>query len=303
MSVPSYDKIMYPLLKLIEDKQEHTVKELLPELSAYFALSEADLTLTLPSNKIPMFYHRAQWAKTYLSKAKLIDVTRRGYFRITDRGIKTLKEQKGYISKDYLMKFPEFAEFVSPSKKNDVQEIAEDDTSFTPSEQFQSAYKDLRNTLISDLQEQISKCTPSFFEQLVVDVLLGLGYGGSVEDAGRAIGRSGDEGIDGIIKEDILGLDEIYIQAKKWEGKVGRPEIQKFAGALLGKKAHKGVFITTSEFSAEAVRYAENLERKVVLIDGRKLAELMVKHNIGVSVKDTYEIKEIDTDYFNENML
>lgn len=124
-----------------------------------------------------------------------------------------------------------------------------------------------------------------------------------MEDAGRAIGRSGDEGIDGIIKEDILGLDEIYIQAKKWEGKVGRPEIQKFAGALLGKKAHKGVFITTSEFSAEAVRYAENLERKVVLIDGRKLAELMVKHNIGVSVKDTYEIKEIDTDYFNENML
>lgn len=302
MSVPSYDEIIYPMLKLAEDGNEYYINDEISIIADFMDLSK-DVRNIMHNQKQTKFTYRAAWAKTYLTKSKLLDMTGRGRYKITDRGKHVLTQGIKKIDKDFLMQFPEFVEFAAPNRKNNNTETDEDLSSqskMAPIEQLENAYTTINNTLVSDLQDQISSCSPAFFEQLVVDVLVGIGYGGSIEDAGQAIGRSVDEGIDGVTKEDVLGMEEIYIQAKRWEAKIGRPEIQKFAGALLGKKARKGVFITTSDFTDNATEYAEKLEHKVVLINGRKLAELMVKYCIGVSTKDAYEIKEIDSDYFVE---
>jgi len=228
----------------------------------------------------------------------------RGVSTITEQGLKVLQEKPSKINVKYLKRFPELLEFIKPSKKivhlkdEDIESILEKKT---PEDLLEIGYEKLQEKLLSDLLEKIKQCSPEFFERLVVELLVGMGYGGSFEDAGKAIGKSGDEGIDGIIKEDKLGLDVIYVQAKKWStNPIGSPEIQKFAGALLGKKAKKGVFITTSKFTEGAIKYAKNVENKIILIDGEQLTKDMVENGIGVSETASYKINKLDLDYFVE---
>lgn len=299
MAIPDYQTVMKPLLHLAEDGAEHSFRSSVDTLAGHFALSEEERRELLPSGS-PTFNSRVSWASTYLRKAKLLESTRRGYFRITPRGEYALKESHAIHAK-YLERFPEFVAFQSRETRNQATPVRlDEDDSATPEEAIENAYQALRNQLIDELLEQVMNCSPIFFERLVVDLLVEMGYGGTRKDAGRAIGRSGDEGIDGIISEDRLGLDVIYIQAKKWEGTVGRPEIQKFVGALQGQRARKGIFITTSNFSAEATRYVVMIENKVILIDGQTLAGFMIDHGVGVSPLAAYEIKRVDSDYFIE---
>ncbi len=292
---------MLPLLEITKDKKEHSIREVIEQLSQAFKLTEKEKTKFLPSGKEPIFYNRSRWARTYLTKAGLLDHTRRGYFRITDKGLEVLENPPEIIDNEYLSQFPEFAEFTSGKKTdaNEQKEINDLDTK-NPEEMLELAYQKLREELTENLLKTIKTCSPSFFEKLVVDLLLNMGYGGTRKDAGKAIGKSGDEGIDGIIKEDRFGLDIIYIQAKRWEAVVGRPEIQKFAGALQGQRARKGIFITTSSFSREAQDYVDNIDSKIILIDGEYLAQLMIDHNVGVHTSSKYEVKNIDSDYFIE---
>jgi restriction system protein len=233
----------------------------------------------------------------------LIESTRRGYFKITQRGIDVLSRNPTGINTKFLEQFPEYAEFKKvkkelPRKESDRTKY--EATPQTPEEILGAAYEELNLNLKQELLENIKSASPDFFEDLVVDLLVKMGYGGSRSDAGQSVGGIGDEGIDGIIKEDKLGLDAIYIQAKRWESTVGRPEVQKFAGALQGQRAKKGILITTSTFTKEAVQYASSIESKIVLIDGEKLAQLMIEHNVGVSTTASYEVKQIDTDYFEK---
>lgn len=300
MGVPDYQSIMLPLLKLTSDCEEHSLHELIEELSENFNLSDEDMKEFLPSGKQPVFDNRVGWARTYLKKAGLIEYKRRGYSNITERGLTVLKQKPEKITTKFLKQYPEFMEFHSKTnKKLDTKENYTEDSK-TPIEILEDEYKTLNENLANDLIDQIKSCSPSFFENLVVDLLLKMGYGGSRADAGKAIGKTNDNGIDGIIKEDKLGLDVIYIQAKRWENTVGRPEIQKFAGALLGQQAKKGIFITTSDYSRNAREYVSNLDSKVILIDGEELTKLMIEHNVGVSTVNSYEIKRIDSDYFIE---
>lgn len=300
VGVPDYQSIMLPLLKLTSDCEEHSLHELIEELSENFNLSDEDMKEFLPSGKQPVFDNRVGWARTYLKKAGLIEYKRRGYSNITERGLTVLKQKPEKITTKFLKQYPEFMEFHSKTnKKLDTKENYTEDSK-TPIEILEDEYKTLNENLANDLIDQIKSCSPSFFENLVVDLLLKMGYGGSRADAGKAIGKTNDNGIDGIIKEDKLGLDVIYIQAKRWENTVGRPEIQKFAGALLGQQAKKGIFITTSDYSRNAREYVSNLDSKVILIDGEELTKLMIEHNVGVSTVNSYEIKRIDSDYFIE---
>lgn len=299
--IPDYQTIMLPLLKYAGDKKEHYIREAIEQLADEFKLTEEERKELLPSGQQAIFDNRTGWAKTYLKKAGLLESTKRGYFRITDRGIKILEGQPAEINSKSLEQYQEFIEFkkVSKTDKEKLEKIKlQKYEENTPEGLIGIGYQKLQSNLISDLIDEIKKCSPSFFERLVVELLVKMGYGGSREDAGRAIGKSGDEGIDGIIKEDRLGLDIVYIQAKKWENPVGRPEIQKFAGALQGQRARKGIFITTSTFSEKAVEYVSRIEIKIVLIDGKQLAKLMSEHDIGVSKSASYEIKKIDSDYF-----
>jgi restriction system protein len=303
MAIPDYQAIMLPLLKFAGDKKEHSTQETIDALSEEFGLTEEEKKELLPSGKQAVFPNRVGWAKTYLTKAGLLKSNRRSYYEITERGLETLRENLPSIDVTYLEQYPEFRRFRSASKKK------EDDTKTpeindrmqrTPVEILEGVYQELTQNLAQDLINKVMQCSPTYFERLVVDLLLKMGYGGSRKDAGEAIGKSKDEGIDGIIKEDRLGLDIIYIQAKRWQNCVGRPEIQKFAGALLGKHAKKGIFITTSTFTDEAREYAASIESKLVLIDGEELGRLMIDYNIGVSTDIVYEIKRIDSDYFEE---
>jgi len=242
------------------------------------------------------------WAKAYLSKALLLESPRRGIFRISERGKEVLAGKPQSLRVKELKQFPEFASFHQAGNKQGEQaDISrEEERTATPEEIFEKAYQELRGSLADELLAQIKINSPEFFENLVVKLLVRMGYGGSIKDAGQALGRCGDEGIDGIIKEDKLGLDVIYIQAKRWQGSVGRPEIQKFVGALHGQRAKKGVFITTGAFTKDAEQYVSTIDPKVVLIDGNRLVELMIDYNLGVSAVDTYEIKKIDSDFFLE---
>jgi restriction system protein len=306
MAIPDFQSIFLPLLKYSGDGKDHTNKESVGALAEIFKLTEEEHTKLLPSGKQPTFMNRVLWAKTYLSKAGLLSSPSRGVFKITERGREVLASPPEKLNVKYLKKYEEFTEFhtYNPKSKigertngNDNQLEVEDKT---PEELLSIGYNDIRRTLISDLLESIKQMSPSFFESLVVDLLLKMGYGGASDQSGFVVGKSGDEGIDGIISEDKLGLDIIYIQAKRWEGKVGRPEIQKFVGALQGKRAKKGVFITASNFSSEAQEYVNQVDTRVILIDGHHLANLMIDHNVGVSLKESYEVKKIDSDYFIE---
>jgi restriction system protein len=303
MTIPDYQSVMLPLLRLAADGGEHSVREAIERLADHFKLSEDERRELLPSGGQATFDNRVGWARTYMKKAGLLESPRRGYFKITDRGLGALKTNPEAINVKFLEQYPEFLEF--KARSNTKSTTPEIDTTVpteerTPREVIEDAYVTIRSGLVSDLLEQIMQGSPSFFERLVVDLLVQMGYGGTRRDAGEAVGGSGDEGIDGIIKEDRLGLEVVYIQAKRWSNIVGRPEIQRFVGALHGQNARKGVFITTSDFSSGAVEYAKGLQDKVVLIDGEMFANLMIDHGVGVSLEEAYEIKRVDSDYFNE---
>ncbi|MBA7493081.1 Mrr restriction system protein [subsurface metagenome] len=301
--IPDYQTIMLPLLKYAEDNKEHHVRDAIEVLANEFNLSEEERKELLLSGQQAIFDNRVGWAKTYLKKAGLLESTRRGYFKITDRGLKVLDDNPKNINVNYLKQYPEFIEFIRPSKsiRDEVEdlEIKEYEKN-TPEELMEIGYQKLRKGLASELLDHIKKCSPNFFERIVVELLVKMGYGGSREDAGKAIGRSGDEGIDGIIKEDKLGLDIVYIQAKKWESPVSRSEIQKFVGALQGQRARRGVFITTSSFSKNAIDYVSKIDSKIILIDGEQLAKLMIENDVGVSEIASYQIKKVNSDYFIE---
>jgi restriction system protein len=302
MAIPDYQTIMLPLLRFVGDGQVHSKHEAVEYLANWFELNEEERKELLPSGKQGIFDNRVAWASTYMKQAKLLESPKRGLFVITERGKQVLFEKPKKIDVKYLERFPEFIEFRQRGKEREKKEVKPKGTGVetNPEEALETAYQELKENLASELLENIKKCPPDFFERLVVDVLTKMGYGGSRKEAGQAIGRTGDEGIDGIIKEDKLGLDIIYIQAKRWENTVGRPEIQKFAGALQGQRARKGIFITTSNFSRDALDYVNNIESRIILIDGQRLAELMIEHRVGVSPVASYEMNKIDTDYFIE---
>lgn len=258
----------------------------------------------MPSGTQAVFNNRVGWARSYLKQAALLSSTKRGYFKITEQGLNLLAEKPEKINSALLERYAEFQEF--RNRKKDQSKIPEETGTSqipeneTPEDSLATAYKLLRKNLEDEILASVKDSSPAFFERLVVDLLVKMGYGGNRQDAGRALGKSGDGGIDGIINEDQLGLDVIYIQAKRWDGVVGRPEIQKFAGALQGQRARKGVFITTSGFTKEAMEYASLIESRIILISGEKLASLMAQHNVGVTVAGKYEVKKIDSDYFDE---
>jgi restriction system protein len=302
MTIPDYQTCMLPLLRYAANGDEHTLRDAEERLADQFKLTPAERAELLPSGQQGVFKNRLGWARTYLKKAGLLDSPKRGAFRITDRGLKTLASNPTRIDGKFLDQFPEFIEFRAISKPENgstASEIAQSKT--TPEEAIELAHQGLREQLAQELLSRILTCSPTFFEQLVVELLVKMGYGGSRRDAGERIGQTGDGGIDGIIKEDRLGLDTIFIQAKRWQGSVGRPEIQKFVGALQGQRAKKGVFITTSVYTAEAIEYASRIDTKVVLIDGKQLADLMIDFDVGVAVAASYVVKRIDSDYFEES--
>jgi restriction system protein len=301
MPIPDYQSIMLPLIRFVANGDEYHHRDVSEALAEKFGLSNDEKKALLPSGQQYVFENRVGWAITYLKKAGLLEKTKRGHFRITKRGVSALNAKPKEINVAFLKQFQEFREFQAIKRdKEGKEEQSEEKDHDTPGESIESAYQTLRRGLADDLVQLLKKASPSFFEKLVVDLLLKMGYGGSRKDAGEAIGKSGDEGIDGIIKEDKLGLDVVYIQAKRWEGAVSRPEIQKFAGALQGQKARKGIFITTSSFSKEALDYVAKIENKIVLIDGEELANLMIEYGIGVTTAARYEIRRVDQDYFLE---
>ncbi len=308
MAVPDYQSLMLPLLKIAGDGNEHSHNEAIEKLAQQFGLSENDRDELLPSGTQRKFDNRVSWARTYLQKALLLTSPGRSKFQITERGLKVLKEHPAQINVKFLKQFDEFITFHTHAGRGDksgennqtAQEILEK-TSQTPQEILETSYQSLRQTLAQELLERIKNNTPKFFESLVVDLLVAMGYGGSRKDAGQAVGQVGDGGIDGIIKEDKLGLDAIYLQAKRWEGTVGGPVVQGFVGALIGKKARKGVFITTSTFSQQARTYANGIENlKIILLDGEQLAQLMIDHDVGVTEESRYIVKKVDLDYFGD---
>lgn len=307
MSVPDFQSFMLPLLKFTADRAEHGQSDAADALAQHFKTTETDRKEMLPSGRQTRFNNRVAWAIVYLRKAKFLENTKRGRFKITDRGLEILDSNPSRIDIKYLIQHgdAEFKEFHQPSRSNGDQTESHDGTDaeiHTPREVLEAGYQEMRRDLSQELLDRIKDSPPRFFEQLVVDLLVAMGYGGSLKDAGEAVGQSGDGGVDGIIKEDKLGLDAIYLQAKRWENTVGRPVVQAFAGSLDGYRARKGVLITTSQFSPDAKDYVSRIEKKIVLIDGEELAKLMMDYGIGVATDAIYEIKRLDTDYFEEEL-
>ncbi len=301
MAMPNFQTIMLQLLSSVDDGEAHSMRDVTHKLAKEFKLTQEEVEELIPSGTQSLFYNRVAWARTYLKKAGLLSSPKRGFIEITTRGIDVLEQEPDRIDNKYLKKFPEFIEFQTSKKKVkskiDVDVVSDN----TPEEEIELAYDRVREGLAIDLLDALKSCSPQFFERLVVDLLLKMGYGGTRKDAGQAIGKSGDGGIDGIIKEDRLGLDIVYIQAKKWDSTVSRPEIQKFAGALQGQKAKKGIFITTGTFSKGASEYTTIIDSKIILLDGGELTQLMIDHDIGVSTFTVYNLKRIDSNYFSED--
>jgi len=301
--IPDFQTLMLPFMQHIADGKEHSTTETLGSLALQFKLTDEELNQYLPSGNQKTFYNRVFWTKAHLKMAGLLENTKRGHFRITDTGKQVLSTKPSVINLVFLKQIPEYVENSGKSKtdeKSNVVETDNDESSATPEEILENNYLKIRKNLALEILAKIKSNSPVFFESLVVELLVKMGYGGTIKEAGKSIGRSGDEGIDGIIKEDRLGLDIIYIQAKRWENVVGRPEIQKFVGALAGQGAKKGVFITTSRFTDEAKEYQPKNETKIVLIDGKQLADLMIDFDLAVSTTHTFIIKRIDNDYFEE---
>ena len=306
MPIPDFQSIMLPLLKILADGKVYKYREIFEALVREFQVTEAERKEMLPSGQQEIFANRVGWAKTYLKKAGLIDSPQRATFVISEKGKEILSQNPARIDAKFLRQFPEFQEFNRVNKQNETitveSNLLASDQEQNPEELLANSYQEIRQALATDLLSILRKLSPDDFEKLVVELLIKMGYGGSIRDAGKAVGKSGDQGIDGIIKEDRLGLDIIYIQAKRWadNNAVGRPEIQKFVGALAGQGAKKGIFITTSYFTQEALEYAPRNEIKIVLIDGEELGQLMIDYNLGVSTQKIYEIKRIDHDYFGD---
>jgi len=300
MAIPDFQSIMRPMLEHLSDGKIRKNRETNEFLAEHFQLSEEELSEMLPSGYARLFDNRIGWAKTHLKGAGLIESPARAKYRITQRGLDALSQTDQPINLAYLKQFDEYKDFQSGSKNEKPKEPETSTDELTPLEHIEFGYQKVREELELELIEKVKSGSPAFFERVVVELLVAMGYGGSRKDAGQTLGKSGDGGIDGVIKEDRLGLDVIYLQAKRWEGTVGRPEIQKFAGALQGQRAKKGIFLTTSGFSAEATQYASFIDSRIVLIDGETLAGLMIDAGIGVSKVATYDVKRLDSDYFEE---
>lgn len=302
MSIPDFQSVMRPVLAMVRDGAPLRLSELRERIADVFQLTEDERKERLPSGHQTVINNRVGWARTYLNKAGLLTIPSKGMVQITARGREALANGPERVTVAWLKQFPEFADFHTAKPQSvDVLGVLEVEVAeTTPDEQLAEAHQALVQSLADELLAQVRAATPGFFEQLVVDLMLAMGYGGSRKEAGEATQATNDDGIDGIIKEDKLGLDVIYLQAKRWTNTVHRPEIDKFIGALTRQRARKGVFITTSEFSAGAREAALGLDIKVVLIDGVELARLMVENNLGVSIKQVYEVKQLDSDYFAE---
>ena len=305
MGVPSYEDLMLPLMRSLADGKEHAVRDLREAIATSLALAEADRRERLPSGKQAVFDNRLGWAKTYLAKAGLVRSVRRGVYQLTTDGEALLKTNPAEISNEILTKYSSFQSFIdgdAEARTADVPAPAPGivASKTTPQEQLEAAYRQLRRETEQEVLDLVLKSPPAFFEGLVVDLLVRMGYGGTVEDAGKALGRTGDGGIDGLIKEDVLGLDAVYIQAKRWQGNVGRPEVQSFAGSLEGERARKGVLITTGGFTKDAVEYVKRIDKRIVLIDGQQLAALMFENSVGVASVASFDVKRVDSDYFEE---
>jgi len=301
--LPDYQFFMLPILEYLSDGQDRSMKDIRDHLAAGYAISTELREAFLPSGTQRIFDSRVAWAKTYITQAGLVESPKRGVVHITARGKDLLLQHPQHVDLALLERFPEFIAFRNKARKTDETIVPAESSSVstaTPEEQLDTAFQTIRIDLVSELLDRLKTCDPTFFERLVVELLLKMGYGKNLAEAGKAIGRSGDEGIDGVISEDKLGLDSVYLQAKRWAGSVGRPEIHKFVGALHGKGARKGVFLTTGTFTAEAKEYAARLlDLRVVLIDGPALADYMIDYGLGVTTRTVYEIKRIDSDWFD----
>jgi restriction system protein len=303
MAVPDFQTLMLPLLELAGDGNEHAMSEAVEYIAKRFTLSDKERNELLPSGQQRRLDNRVGWTRTHLTKAGLLETTKTSHFRITATGQRVLTQKPQKIDMLFLDQFPGHLEFRKGNSKGKatISPIVSDLSQQPPKEIIESAYQRLQEELAQQLLDVIKKQSPIFFERLVIDLLLAMGYGGSREDAGQRIGGSGDGGVDGIIREDRLGLETIYVQAKRWDdGTVGSPEVQKFVGALTKRNAKKGVFITTSTFTADARNFVENLQYNVALIDGRELAQLLIEHNVGVTGDVKYEVKKINSDYFTD---
>ena len=310
MALPTYDQLMFPLMKLLsEQKQGMKLSDAARVLSERSGLSSEELSLRLSSGTKTVFYDRVGWAKTYLVKAGLISQPKRGFCELSEIGHQLDLSKLTSITIEYLMQYESFSNYkLGISKENqkiqykvdkEISHIHKLEETRTPDEIITETTELLKSNLKSDLLQMVKDKSPAFFERLVVDLLVAMGYGGSHQDAAQAIGKTNDGGIDGVISEDRLGLDKIYIQAKRWENTVGRPDIQQFKGALADQVAKKGVFITTSNFSKEAIESAK--KSGIVLIDGDKLTSLMIEFGLGVQVERSFHIYKIDQDRFDED--
>lgn len=298
MSIPDFQTIMLPLLQALGDGQLHRMPDLTERLASHFTLTEDERRQLLPSGQQGVFHNRVGWAKTHMKMAGLIENPSRGAIKISPVGQEVLGQHADRIDVAFLRRFPSFVEFTKKSQPAEHTSGDEQAAPKTPEESLESSYKTLRDALADELLERVKGCTPQFFERLVVELLVAMGYGGSLTDAGQAIGRTGDGGIDGIIKEDKLGLDVVCMQAKRWANTVGPATVREFAGSMEAFRARKGVLITTSAFSSDAKEYVNRIEPKIVLIDGARLAELMIDHGVGVTIARSYVVKRADLDYF-----
>lgn len=308
MPIPEFNAIKAPALQFFADGNPHKASETYGVLGDHFALTAEDRAEVLPSGAQRRWENRVLWALYDLYRAGLLERPKRGTYLITDTGRAVAEKKPGLIDREFLMRFPQFVQWVqsagtpksplSGAESTSARPVDEAAAARTPEETIDAAYQVLHGALKKDVLELVKRMDPLRFEQLVLDLLVAMGYGGSREEAARVTKASHDEGIDGVINEDRLGLDVIYLQAKRWQQTVGRKEIQSFVGALAGQQANKGVFITTSEFADTAIHYARKVPQKVILIDGDRLADLMIQHNIGVFRSHAYELKHVDSDYF-----
>lgn len=303
MAVPDFQSWLLPLLKRLADGEVHRMVDLYEQLAGDLGLSDADKQERLPSGSQQTYMNRIAWARTYLKKAELLVSPGRSLVQITPAGRDVLGQGLSKLMVADLKRLsPEFLRFHAPRQDASIGVPTvrlQDREEETPQESLERLHQQLRDELVVELLDRVKQVPPAFFEKLVVDLLVSMGYGGSRKGAGKIIGKSGDGGIDGVINEDRLGLDVVYIQAKRWEGSVGRPVVQAFAGSLEGVRANKGVMITTSAFTTDAQSYVQQIGKKIVLIDGMQLADYMIQYGVGVSVEARYEIKRIDSDYFD----
>lgn len=303
MAIPDYQTFMLPVLKILGDNVVHTNHEIIEILADEFKITEEERKEIYGGNNTKIIFNdRIAWARTYLKKAGLIYYPERLLNKITEAGLNVLKTNPETINYKFLTQFESFKHFRNGGKDETELVIVENcEVNKTPDEMIQDASSTLQSLLENELMSRILENSPTFFEKMVAKLLLAMGYGGSEKDILQNRGKSGDEGIDGIIKQDVLGLDKIYIQAKRWNGNVSRPEIQKFVGAVHGQNATRGIFITTSSFTSEAKEYAKNINSNIILIDGALLTSLMIKYNVGVQIKNIIEIKKLDIDFFDED--